>query len=365
MRLKTLYMLIPVLAAFVMAAAMESAAGARKEILVAPVSPEGGQAPGVLLDVEELRKRSRSRMELPAHGGPVEILLFAEDERTEVVEQDSCGRKKGDSVYTGNYHLLSLRGDSVISTLDLGRGYRFTEGRPPHDGLRGFAVPGTEGELAAIYQYLGCRTLALELFRVDGDGRIHRVRFLNRDGSEETRALTGPEGKVYLSDREAAFCSYSSAIGHTFCYAYTYNGRDFVQSGGWMARGEAMERTPEAEARLVLFNYLTALERGDYGRAVYYYGGSYGLLEGLNPDVDPDERARLFERYCKVNGGRCLIPDLVADVDVTDPSRMEFAVGFVSRGYEPLVVEGRRRFAFKVGRIGGEFKVLDLPPLVR
>jgi hypothetical protein len=66
------------------------------------------------------------------------------------------------------------------------------------------------------------------------------------------------------------------------------------------------ENNTETLAEKTLGDYLLYLSEGNYAQAADLYGGSYDLLQGYNPTVDPSDFAALLEQGCTLNGLRCL-----------------------------------------------------------
>ena len=125
-------------------------------------------------------------------------------------------------------------------------------------------------------------------------------------------------------------------------------------------------------AETTMREYFLALSQGRYADAVARYSGVYDEpLIRMNPDIDPADRARLFERYCTQNGGVCLpVKDVIrtqpADigfiftVHFANPDGSTFAQGPCcgeTKG-EPIT-----EFDVLVSTIGDE-SVLTLPPYV-
>jgi hypothetical protein len=68
---------------------------------------------------------------------------------------------------------------------------------------------------------------------------------------------------------------------------------------------------PEADgavelARQALVEFFDRLHAGDYAGASELYGGSYEVLIGYNPDLDPQDHEALFRKACTINGAQCL-----------------------------------------------------------
>lgn len=60
------------------------------------------------------------------------------------------------------------------------------------------------------------------------------------------------------------------------------------------------------QARQALVDFFSHLEEGDFDTAQELYGGSYEVLIGFNPSLDPDDHAALWENACSLNGFQCL-----------------------------------------------------------
>lgn len=144
-----------------------------------------------------------------------------------------------------------------------------------------------------------------------------------------------------------------------------------------LARPTAREPIDEswaAEAESTLTAYFTALHEGRYSDAAALYSGSYEVLRDSNPDVDPQDHAKLFERWCTQNGGQCLRVRSVVSRQTVSKDQVEFVVQFSDEDGALFIVgpccgepdTGRRQtdFAFVVQRVGGSFRVLGLPPYV-
>lgn len=308
--------------------------------------------------IQRLRDRNRSWITLTKNGNTVEVFLFAEDEKMEIVEGIYCGGNEGDKQYRGNYQLISVVNNLFVSSvINLGD-YEFGEGRV-YGGLQEFRAPGTNERLIAIYQYAGCNGDDVEFYRFDRNGRLNKVLFLNKNGTKETNQYRS--GPLLMSDNEVTFCGYNNAIGHVFCDSYAYNGTDFIQAASWMT--QELYRSPktiDGEAKRVLFDFLIALHHGKYEAAVYHYGGSYDIL---NPQdqLSPEERAKQFKRLCEAIVGKCPMPEGLALKDSTS-GEMKFAVSFVTKDWQTFRIAGNAEFEFRVKRLGNDFKVLNLPP---
>jgi hypothetical protein len=134
------------------------------------------------------------------------------------------------------------------------------------------------------------------------------------------------------------------------------------------------EPSDEALAEKALTDYLTYLSEGKYQGAVDLYDGSYELLQGYNPDVDPSDHATLLEQACTHNGFRCLQPQEITYIETNSEGEFVFSVKFLDESGELLVIgpccggnatdsPPRSEFSLRVQKSGpGQFKTLDLPP---
>jgi len=129
-----------------------------------------------------------------------------------------------------------------------------------------------------------------------------------------------------------------------------------------------------AQAEAAARDFYAALHQGDYQNAVELYGGSYDVLTGMNPDLDPEDRSGLLAQGCEFNGLVCLEMGEVLAVERTGEGEYTFTVQFLLDDREVFVlgpccgedetsmppVSG---FQVRAARDGSkEFKALDLPP---
>ncbi len=123
-----------------------------------------------------------------------------------------------------------------------------------------------------------------------------------------------------------------------------------------------------------LVDFLNALHSGDYASAEALYGGSYEILIGYNPDLDPADHAALLERACEINGLNCLKlktasldpsiseNEFIFSVELQTEDGALFEIGPCCGEDEESFVPVST-FSFKVVKIGSEnFQVMDLPP---
>ncbi|HSM24011.1 MAG TPA: hypothetical protein VK856_04030 [Anaerolineaceae bacterium] len=62
----------------------------------------------------------------------------------------------------------------------------------------------------------------------------------------------------------------------------------------------------EAQAKMDLITFFEKLNQAKYQDAIPYYGGSYEVLQGYNPDIDPQDKVTLMQYGCEFNGLTCL-----------------------------------------------------------
>ncbi len=78
----------------------------------------------------------------------------------------------------------------------------------------------------------------------------------------------------------------------------------------------------EIQAKLDMINFFVYLNHAKYEQAVGLYGGSYEILEGYNPDIDPASKSELLKAGCEFNGLTCL---QLYQADLSErPSNNEF-----------------------------------------
>jgi hypothetical protein len=131
---------------------------------------------------------------------------------------------------------------------------------------------------------------------------------------------------------------------------------------------------PAIEAEASLTTYFAALGERRYTEAQAFYGGTYDILQANNPDVDPADHASLLERWCTMNGGQCLPVLAVLSHEQTSSDSYSFVVQLADEQGalfeigpccgEPDTGQRTTDFTYTVQRLGGSYKVLELPPYV-
>ena len=123
-----------------------------------------------------------------------------------------------------------------------------------------------------------------------------------------------------------------------------------------------------------LVTFFDHLQEGSYAAAAGYYGGSYEVLQGYNPDVGPDDYATLWRNACSVNGISCLKTGKLTLVDRSREGEYVFGVEFRTREGELFVLgpccgadetEQPPVSVFPIRVVRGDdgrYRVVDIPP---
>ncbi len=127
-------------------------------------------------------------------------------------------------------------------------------------------------------------------------------------------------------------------------------------------------------AQEVLASYLDALHNGRYEEAAGLYGGSYEVLLGYNPDIDPNDKPALLEAACTINGFVCLEVKSIEPADPVSESEFAYNVQFANAdgslfelgpccGADETSTPPTLVFSFTVKQLeDGGYMVMDLPP---
>lgn len=129
-------------------------------------------------------------------------------------------------------------------------------------------------------------------------------------------------------------------------------------------------------ARQSLVEFFSHLEEGNFVAAQELYGGSYEVLIGYNPSLDPDDHTALWRTACTVNGFQCLDVRTAVFNELTGEGEYIFTVEF-SLPDETLFILGPccgatetemppvSQFEYRVIEdADGNYVVLDLPVYV-
>ncbi len=129
------------------------------------------------------------------------------------------------------------------------------------------------------------------------------------------------------------------------------------------------------QARAAARTFYELLHTRRYAEATALYGGSYEVLQGWNPDLDPRDHAALVRAGCERNGLQCLpLHDLVGE-EALSPSAFRFTVRFRSPdgglfirgpccGETEESMPSESEFPVRVRRDRDRFLVQDLPVYV-
>ena len=142
----------------------------------------------------------------------------------------------------------------------------------------------------------------------------------------------------------------------------------------------SISTSPPAEvegAQQALSAFFEALAGKRYKQAIQWYGGSYDVLEGMNPETDPQDKAALWQAACERNGFMCMKLESMVLRHVPSgegADSYEFEVTFQYEGQTFTLgpccgadiseMPPQSVFHYRVLQYGGNFKVLDLPVYV-
>lgn len=317
-------------------------------------------------EIADLQTQSRSHLRLLHRNHPLDVYLFAADERMEVLSASYCGGDEGARQYSGHFQLVSVLGNTVVSRFDLDPDDIFVE-KKPHDGARLFPDPKANQDLIAVFQFESCNNEVVRFYSADPAGDLFAVPFLDKDGRTWKQKVTETNGVVaQLHDGSSAFCTYADDMGYNFCEAYVFDGANFLETAKWMTqeRAEPLKGLDAAgQAKRALFDFLSELFVNDYPAAGYYYAGNLDFPGAPLDVAHPKQIAKILEAYCTNIGGQCLMPTRIesqAGADSQDAVR--FQVSFQTGDFQPFQIGDRSSFEFRVAKTAEGFKVLDLPP---
>jgi len=127
-------------------------------------------------------------------------------------------------------------------------------------------------------------------------------------------------------------------------------------------------------AEQALFDFLEELNEGNYKEAAELYAGEYEIMIEHNPDLDPNNHARLIQNACTINGAQCLKVESVALDHKAAVNGYNFLVEFQNEdgtlfvlgpccGGNETDTPPRSSFTFTVVKDDkGQFLVMDMPP---
>jgi hypothetical protein len=128
-------------------------------------------------------------------------------------------------------------------------------------------------------------------------------------------------------------------------------------------------------AKMALKNFFLALNSEDYEKAVDLYGGSYEIIQGMNPGLDPQDHISLWQHACRMNGFQCLRVKRIVKTVAINEFEYRFTVEFRNPdgslfiqgpccGEDETNATGISQFVISVRKMDDEFKVMDLPSYV-
>lgn len=161
--------------------------------------------------------------------------------------------------------------------------------------------------------------------------------------------------------------------------ACTLAGLDALSQGMPFASGEegiSDGLTLETAANTAVKDFYSALNQGKYEQASELFGGSYEVLQGFNPTIDPGDTASLLQTACEFNGFMCLKvlnAELVEDqreqgfifeVTFENLDGSEFVLGPCCGASEAEMPPQTIFIVHVVCDREGTCQVMDLPPYV-
>jgi hypothetical protein len=132
----------------------------------------------------------------------------------------------------------------------------------------------------------------------------------------------------------------------------------------------------EQRSKTALIDFHQSLNQGQYDQAAALYGGSYEILQGYNPEMDPSGREELLQSACTMNGFICLpiheanlvstsIPgDYVYEVTFKNSDGTTFELGPCCGASEEIMPVVSIFTVHVVCDPGDVCRVMDLPPYV-
>jgi hypothetical protein len=314
----------------------------------------------------DFQKDNLSHLRLQRGDRTFDVYLYAADEKTEVLDFSSFFGNEGARQFSGHFQLLSVAGNSVVSKLDLDPDDAFVE-KKPHNGARLFRDPKSGQDLVVIFQYGTSNCESVQFFSADPSGRLFLIPFLDRDGRTWKQMLTGPDGAIpHLANGAMVFCSYANVTGYTFCDAYAFDGANFLEASKWVTQDfEAPIKglNDSGQAARALFDFLYALSAKEYTAAAYHLDPNVKTADAGSAGANRGQKAAFLESYCTVMGGQCLEPKgMESKASADAKGALLFQVSFETSDYQPLKIDARSSFDFRVAKTSSGFKVFDLPP---
>lgn len=89
------------------------------------------------------------------------------------------------------------------------------------------------------------------------------------------------------------------------------------------------ELSPDNPEDALKMYFNEALINKNFKMMVDLYGGDYNMLYIYNPDIEPNDRTSLMERYCTTNGGNIVRLNEILDTKKIDENEYKFTVSFL------------------------------------
>jgi len=190
-------------------------------------------------EIKSLREYSRARIGFTSGPNFLEVFIHADDEKMEILRTDSCWGKSGSKQYRGNYQIVTLKNRAFHTARPI-RKRVFTENRG--EEIREIRFPESSGRLISISQYRDCNGDAVEFFRVDNRGGLHKVPVRDKDGSEKPRLAGGAGGQPdYILGNQLTYCRSAGSQSAALCANYVFDGNRLIQAPN-VTRKEAGEK---------------------------------------------------------------------------------------------------------------------------
>jgi hypothetical protein len=139
---------------------------------------------------------------------------------------------------------------------------------------------------------------------------------------------------------------------------------------------ENIDADIEWQSKAVLIKFFDSLNQGDYEKAVELFGGSYDVLQGYNPDINPSDHTGLLQAGCRFNGLMCLPildskliqvndqKEFIYEVSFKNPDGTLFELGPCCGASEEIMPTVSNFTIHVVCETWDTCQVIDLPPYV-
>jgi hypothetical protein len=179
-------------------------------------------------EIKSFREHSRARIAFTSGASFLEVFIHADDEKMEILRADSCSGKSGSKRYRGTYRIVTFKNRAFHAARQVGKRV-FTESRG--EEIREIRFPESSGRLISISQYQNCAGDAVEFFRVDGRGGLHKVPVRDKEGSEKPRLAGGPGGQPdHILGNQLTYCRSAGSQGAALCIGYVFDGNRLIRA---------------------------------------------------------------------------------------------------------------------------------------